>query len=381
MRSVAARTINELFLDNLFQMSMTYHGGIEMITYEWGASSIPSFKVSPDDKAQDVIAQGMSRYAGELRKASDLYRTGDMNSILYPVHGGFEDYAYAGSWGNSYLPNYLQGKCQPDTYGGYPLEKTNYDDTTLRSFNFLVEISEKHNYDTNKFYGTDLGLFQPPFSHDNLNNNGFVSKHIRTALMAIDIVQPYVEIVKFQSKLFGNEIKPLTLLKKRSKNVKIRKKPVKISWKVGGSFTVDKTKLFYSKWSDLPKYFDGTKQVKHSQIKKIFKNNLQTTYFSGTQKGFTRWSESGESIFTEEIDLSMFQTGDDIAVYAIAMVDQEWKKQNKRNIWPLVDPQSHMVQSRTNIKWKHSKIIGGETKNVIGRKYWISIPLKIKIRS
>lgn len=40
MRSITARSINELFLKYLFQMSMTYHGGVESISFEWGALSI-----------------------------------------------------------------------------------------------------------------------------------------------------------------------------------------------------------------------------------------------------------------------------------------------------------------------------------------------------
>lgn len=101
MQTIAARSINELFLKYLFQMSMTYHGGIENITFEWGSLSIPWGKVSPDDTAQRNLAKKMSYFAGELYSSSSsdqFYETGDMNEILYGVYGGFEDFVYAGSW-------------------------------------------------------------------------------------------------------------------------------------------------------------------------------------------------------------------------------------------------------------------------------------------
>jgi hypothetical protein len=63
MNSIAARTLNELYQDYLIQLGLTFHGGMEVIGYEWGA---PSFrgKVSPDDLAQHDIAQYYSQFAG-----------------------------------------------------------------------------------------------------------------------------------------------------------------------------------------------------------------------------------------------------------------------------------------------------------------------------
>ena len=55
MQSIAARTLNEVFRENLIQMALTFHGGTEMIGYEWGADSYQGV-LSPDDTAQSQIS-------------------------------------------------------------------------------------------------------------------------------------------------------------------------------------------------------------------------------------------------------------------------------------------------------------------------------------
>jgi len=51
MQTIAARTINELFRDHIFQHSLTYHAGMVAIAYEWGAPSRnnPKGIPSPDE--------------------------------------------------------------------------------------------------------------------------------------------------------------------------------------------------------------------------------------------------------------------------------------------------------------------------------------------
>ena len=61
-----------------------------------------------------------------------------MNDIVYPVHGGMEDWAYASSWS----PKVVSGGCDPSTYGGYDKALTKYNDGVLRSLTILVEASK-----------------------------------------------------------------------------------------------------------------------------------------------------------------------------------------------------------------------------------------------
>ena len=65
MQTIAGRTLNEIFRQHLFQLSLTFHGGMEVIGYEWGAPSY-SGRTSPDDVAQHAIAQAYSQYAGSF---------------------------------------------------------------------------------------------------------------------------------------------------------------------------------------------------------------------------------------------------------------------------------------------------------------------------
>jgi hypothetical protein len=66
MQTIAGRTLNEVFREHMFQLSLTFHAGVEVIGYEWGS---PTWNVkwgikSPDDTAQVGIAAAYSKYAG-----------------------------------------------------------------------------------------------------------------------------------------------------------------------------------------------------------------------------------------------------------------------------------------------------------------------------
>jgi len=72
MQTVAGRTLNEVFREHMFQLSLTFHGGMEVVGYEWGAPywDVPKdtvnnpARLSPDDTAQAQIAAAYSRFAG-----------------------------------------------------------------------------------------------------------------------------------------------------------------------------------------------------------------------------------------------------------------------------------------------------------------------------
>lgn len=380
MRSITARSVNELFLQYLFQMSMTYHGGIENITFEWGALSIPNGKVSPDDAAQRMIAEKMAYFAGELYPSysnDQFYENGDMNSILYGVYGGFEDWVYAGSWKTD-----MTVQCTPSTYGGYDRSKTVYDDATLNTFNFLVEISNSKNPPSIQ-YGSETNLLNAPYEYDNHVNNGYVTKHVRTALMAIDTVEPYVEIKSVKKKSFTSELKPLRKLGNRwcRKFKKInhkRGRPAKVTWTVGGSFTVNETFLIYGLWSDFPPQFNCINQVSHEDITAILNDTSGKFYRTTTQSGVTKWADpmSGTNPTFKAWPRvpSEALRKDKFAVFAVAVVDQDWVNQ-PNNAWPTnTDVQSHVVNIRTNPNYLKTK---GTEREVEGRLYWISIPVTI----
>jgi hypothetical protein len=105
-----------------------------------------------------VIGGIMVEYAKSNDNNMTTYGLNDMNSMSYAVEGGMEDWAYAGSWENSYTPSRPIKKCNPSTKEPYGVEKTNYDDVTLRSQVYLVENADtkQPNADT---LGCDDNIF------------------------------------------------------------------------------------------------------------------------------------------------------------------------------------------------------------------------------
>lgn len=92
-----AKGINAAWKEHLFQLAITFHGGMESITYEWGSmENTGPAVVSPDDEAQKSLAETMGKMAGKFN--NHLYVVGRTNDVVYPVEGGMEDWAYAGEW-------------------------------------------------------------------------------------------------------------------------------------------------------------------------------------------------------------------------------------------------------------------------------------------
>lgn len=79
MQTIAGRTVNEIFRDHLFQLALTFHAGMEVVGYEWGAPTYLG-KLSPDDVAQASIGSAYSSYGGGW-SASEAYAYGTMNDL------------------------------------------------------------------------------------------------------------------------------------------------------------------------------------------------------------------------------------------------------------------------------------------------------------
>ena len=100
MRTIAGRTMNELFRQHIFQMGITFHGGMEAVAYEWGAPSyqlpdapkqasalnpVPSY-AAPDSVSQKQMSHIYSSYGGKfIKNGGEKYPVGTMNELVYPV--------------------------------------------------------------------------------------------------------------------------------------------------------------------------------------------------------------------------------------------------------------------------------------------------------
>ncbi|KAH8078118.1 hypothetical protein JL720_9793 [Aureococcus anophagefferens] len=137
--------------------------------------------ISPDDASQRAVAAAMAAVGGAF-DGGKPYRHSRMNSIVYPVHGGMEDWAYAASWDK---PLAVPGGCAAP---GYDRARTaSYDDASNRCFMVLVETSNAK-AGPPRLFGGDGALFDPAAAGD---DGGHVPRNVRLALLALDVAEPY----------------------------------------------------------------------------------------------------------------------------------------------------------------------------------------------
>ena len=68
MVTACARAINEVWRDHLFQLFITFHGGMQAISYEWGSPNhVAHGSESPDEVSQRMLGSAMSKYAGAFQ--------------------------------------------------------------------------------------------------------------------------------------------------------------------------------------------------------------------------------------------------------------------------------------------------------------------------
>jgi preprotein translocase subunit SecG len=330
-----------------------------------------------------------------------------------------EDWAFAGSWDNKHVV-----QCTPTTYGGYKSVQTIYNNSTLRAFNMLVETSDPKTPNRN-----DLGMRTSPLVSSNGSENGHIARNIRLALLAMDIVEPYVTIRGLEGLELEDDVLPTVNMRRYNgvsylENSKLLWIPcennndtddgtrkvnteyscqgsVKVSWTVGGAFTVDDTKLVVGLWDDLPSNLaDGTDGSYPSKKTLNVLNNRNKFVVSlpSNTMGRTRWHVDGphptkstssssniddtfgiNPTFEAMIDTSKYLPGSTIVVFAKAKVDKDWLDQ-ANNVAPAgLGPTSHIVNSRRNSSYlamNAGKVIRGKVDD-----WWYSDPIAIIIGS
>lgn len=187
MTTTVARALNEVFRAHLFTSAITFHGGMQAVAYEWGAPNHQDADSrSPDDVSQAVLSHIMAAAAGTY--AGGHYPVDRMNKVVYAVHGGMEDWAYASSWDTGAVKG-----CNPTTYGGYPADRTVYNDAVLRAVNVLVEAA-----DDKRPAESNLGRWDSsPNGGASLQvegeGDGHVPRNVRLTLALIDLAAPLLK--------------------------------------------------------------------------------------------------------------------------------------------------------------------------------------------
>lgn len=407
MKTMTARAVNELWRDHLFQLAVTFHGGMRAIGYEWGSPNHylkeqeQVSQKSPDHTAQFNLANAMASYAGAFANGKQ-YPTGTMNDIVYGVTGGMEDWAYAASWENDFVGKDQKKPfqpCEPGSYGGYPKEKTVYNNLTHRAFNILVETSnskgpkDEELGKASDIYDCDLDFFVP-----NINYTvGHIPRNIRLALLLVELVEPYVRWVDLRSSVASSQPRQLSEAQMTGrefvgvdafqlespsslncsskdnntvviqchstsctvqKSSSLRSRKIHLGWEVLGSFTVDETFLEFSATSDFAQIHNASMEKLNGQTRRALAAST------------TRAAHSIEdSLFVACVDVPK-DLPPTFYVRVAAKVDQNWKNQGQGDDLPSpkAPPQSHVVNARTNTAW--NAYWNGH--RVEGRLYWYS---------
>ncbi|CAK4631861.1 hypothetical protein LEN26_016566 [Aphanomyces euteiches] len=363
MEAMTSRVINEIWRDHLFQVAITFHGGMRCVTYEWGA---PNHMIdgtrsarSPDDTSLVLLGTALSTFAGPFDDGN-LYPTGTMNDVVYGVYGGMEDWAYAASWENQFADSPVFTPCQPQQYGGYPAAKTQYNNMTHRTFNILVETSDSK-HPSEKSLGKKAALYDADLEALPTSPLGHVPQNVRLGLLLIDVVQPYLVFHDVSARKWQPEPSSCVAMKsdavivdctlgsnQTSCNISKETTHVRVVWEVLGSFSVDETFLQLSSSGTFPPAHTVATKVQSGPTQRQF-------YVKGASPPLTKLNGP---YFMECIDLT---TASVEFIRAVAKVDQNWASQDVPAS-PSVPPQSHLVNARTNdayrMEWNGHRIQG-----------------------
>lgn len=302
MRTVAARVFNELFRKRIFRVLITFHGGTNVIGYEWGDKTHckgPKCKPAPDYRIMHALAKRLSDNAGTAGKFEPKYPIGTMGKLVYPVDGGMEDWAYGASWSRQDV------QCTPNTFGGYPKFKTVYTSPMTRCITFLVETGLDKKPPVHTLGNSDHMLVQ------NAPGDGHVPRNVRLLLTALDSLEPYIILPAGSRIPFSSSTD----------------KKVKFSWSVGGGFVVDGT---YLQW--------GTKAGLNGVTR--------------VQRGLAGSKKLGgnATLFEDSIQFNTPDIPQSALVYVriAAVVDNSLSHIVPRS-FPHVPPQSHLQRLRARV--------------------------------
>jgi len=355
--TTTTKIFQALFSTVSVQILVTFHGGMVALGYEWGSMDHPRGKdFSPDHRAHRDIAQSMAKFGGSF-KGAKAYVAKPINSIVYPVHGGMEDWAYAAGWDTARV----RTDCKD---GGFPLPQTAVTGEgktkpipNNRAVTFLVETSDQKSpravalgYDKNVLVNEE---------ESNQKFGGHVPRNVRLALAAIDFVEPYVcfsAVKPPQSHSSGG---------------------LRVQWYVGGASTVDKTWLSWHR--SAPKRghdVEGGLTVEASSV----------------LSGQAKWGvptplaidASHEGRFVADVmppPSHLLDAGEStLWLVAHAVVDQKWGASGQGHPHDL-GPQSHLVQMRTNSSYKASSFAAFNSKDIRlhGRTEWLSDAMEVAV--
>ena len=396
MQTIAARSINELFREHIFQVSITFHGGMEIIAYEWGSTNHPrqgDGDYSPDHTVQADISGALSAYAGSF-SSTQAYDFDKMNRKVYPVNGGMEDWAYAASWDNDFTqpaPVHACTDASGSPYKSYPAAKTTYGGGLFRSVNFLVETSNAKNPAASTLGGTD-GLLRPAGSLQ----NGHVARNVRLMLMQLDLLVPLPEwhvgamtdglmdaaheegaaltVPGVSVETNGTVLAEPEALLRRGVciGIPLNESAAVLSFAAWGSMHVDSAEIVLVPWPQgrcLTTAEDAEREIGSAPRRVVGEVAADVA---------GRWGKAhslSEHSFVVDVGSARDALGSDALLAALRVrVDGNWAKQHAKAS-PAVPPQTHLVNARSNADW--DMCTEDRRRRVQGKEVFYSRPLLV----
>lgn len=205
LQSETSRAIQTLYAHSMLAATVTFHGGMRSITYEWGDFHNHARKaLAPDFAAMHAVATLMNQLSGRW------YAVGTSNDVVYPVHGGMEEWGYAASW----FDRLATASTVPARCAGN--RSVVLAPASNRCVTFLVETT-----DVKTPPQPQLGDTEHLFHGEVPRKGQFVPIVMRQALAVVETLRPY--------SIMGP--------------IRVENGTVEVRWTVGGCFEVDMTKV------------------------------------------------------------------------------------------------------------------------------------------
>ena len=310
---------------------------------------------SPDHAALASMAEAATLFAGtgQRENRGRRYPHQPMSAGVYPVHGGMEDWAYAASWDAARLTG-----CTPSTHGGYRPERTAaYENASARAVVFLVETTDRKAPPEASLGGERCGagaLLSPGGEGD-----GHVPRNVRLALAAIDMVRPHVELLEAHAAAGSGGLGS----DRRAARLETRAcvGGVQLRWRVWGAVAVDATWPVWRQGNGSWKPA-GERLAGHG----VWGGSVSRPGSAALKPDPT---QSDDGVFSSCVRLPPDVTGL-VELAARASVDGAWAHAPpaRAAVTPPLPPQTHIVNARTNPRWRHAS----QNRRVRGRIEWRS---------
>ncbi|KAA8498811.1 Zinc carboxypeptidase [Porphyridium purpureum] len=412
LRALTSRVVHELFMSHIFRVALVFHGKKEFIGYSWSSESFCVPRVrnqtadlasqsrsavtqadaqsseddsddedqmtcvdgyrAPDANALSQVATFMSLFAGSFKGST--FRSGALNDprIYHPSRGGMVDWAYSAS----FMPDQVL-TCEPDQLHGYSRETTQVGNATNRCLTFVIETGHQVR-PKEKDLGSSAGLY----AARSKQGNGHVTRNIRLALMAADLMEPYVffianEEASSHRRSGGSNVDVVSAL--------TRGGILSVKWSVGGALYVDQTYLVIdvvrSNFSFTTKVQSGGSMWAQNHGVDGYGERFAKTegVFFSSRSANLRWAYSESISLYKYLPAVYRETGAMIRVRAVATVDQSWLEQPAPNSGDArgrrLASQSHMARSRTDPDW----FATNAGYDVRGKVLYMSEPIRVRL--